>query len=128
MSDLHIGSKYFPTLGHPGATWRRPLTDDEVQEAHVALNVTPFDPEAPILREAATVTWLDSNGQRCRFTRDQDGYFATPDVPSDQPIWRASTYAGKGIWYADDGSAAYVGSPRWWTRLWYWLRRIGDTE
>lgn len=37
-------------------------------------------------------------------------------------IWQAATYDGKGIWYADDGKGAYVGSPNWWNRLQCWVR------
>ncbi len=60
-----------PTLGNPGATWRRALTDDEIQTIHLALVATPFDPEPLILSGASTITW-EAEGIRNRIT-DDDG-------------------------------------------------------
>jgi hypothetical protein len=76
-----------PTLGLPGATWRRALTDDEIQAIHTALAVTPFDPEPLILSGAKTITW-EAVGVRHRIT-NEDGvvvwWLRDPDYDGDDP-------------------------------------------
>ncbi len=80
-----------PTFGL-GVTWRRALTDDEIQTLHTAMAVTPFDPEPLILSGAKTITW-EAVGVRHRIT-NEDGvvvwWLRDLDYDGDDPdgAWR----------------------------------------
>lgn len=64
-------------MGNPLITWRQALTDGEIKIAHIGLTATPFDPNAPVLREAATIAWIDDNGRRWRVRRNPGGSSTT---------------------------------------------------